>query len=136
MSTPLSTRMSTRTIFADPWRRPSSPPRPVRSDSSESTSSSSSSSSRSSQSDPAAATAAPSAPQSRSGSVVSAIYPTGRSASVGSLATSSRRSSCYSILEAEEERTEFGAHVVGMLEPRNSLGWWGMKEVLEERTQE
>ena len=48
----------------------------------------------------------------------------------------SRRSSCFSITEAEEERAEFGEHVVGLLEPRNSLGWWGVKEVLQEHPQE
>ena len=125
MAAPFSTRMSTRTIFADPWRRPSSPPRPVRSDSAAS--------------DP---TSGASAPQTRSASVASACYPPGyvprRSASLGvaGSASSSRRSSCFSILEAEEERAEFGAQVVGLLEPRTSVGWWGMKEVLEEPAQE
>lgn len=32
----------------------------------------------------------------------------------------------------EEEKAEFGDQVVGLLEPRPGLGWWGVKEVLEE----
>ncbi|KAI4147606.1 MAG: hypothetical protein LQ340_005478, partial [Diploschistes diacapsis] len=46
--------------------------------------------------------------------------------------SSSRRPSYFSILEAEEERAQFGEEKVGLLEPRNSVGWWGMAQVLEE----
>ncbi|MCJ1407679.1 hypothetical protein MMC19_001750 [Ptychographa xylographoides] len=54
------------------------------------------------------------------------------SSRTGSLSGStSRRSSCFSILEAEEEKAEFGP-VVSMLEPRPGMGWWGLREVLEE----
>ena len=31
---------------------------------------------------------------------------------------------------------EFGEQKLGLLEPRNSIGWWGMKEVLEERSED
>jgi len=48
-----------------------------------------------------------------------------------SSAGSSRRPSCFSILEMEEEKAEFGAGVVGVLEPR-PVGWWGVGEVLAE----
>jgi hypothetical protein len=56
---------------------------------------------------------------------------TGRNASLTSFG-SSRRPSCFSILEAEEERAEFGDKCINVLEPRNNVGWWGVKEVLEE----
>ncbi|MCJ1245009.1 hypothetical protein MMC30_002210 [Trapelia coarctata] len=49
-----------------------------------------------------------------------------------SSAGSSRRPSCFSILEMEEEKAEFGEGVVGLLEPRPGLGWWGVGEVLAE----
>jgi hypothetical protein len=32
----------------------------------------------------------------------------------------------------EEEKAEFGENMVGLLEPRPGLGWWGVNEVLEE----
>lgn len=35
-------------------------------------------------------------------------------------------------MEAEEEKAEFGEQAVGMLEPRPGMGWWGVKEVLED----
>lgn len=54
-----------------------------------------------------------------------------RNASLTSI-SSSRRPSCFGILEAEEERLEFGGHKIALLEPRNSVGWWGMAQVLEE----
>lgn len=47
-------------------------------------------------------------------------------------AGSSRRPSCFSIVEMEEEKAEFGDKVVGLLEPRPGMGWWGVREVLEE----
>ncbi|MCJ1286220.1 hypothetical protein MMC26_005565, partial [Xylographa opegraphella] len=46
--------------------------------------------------------------------------------------TDRRRSSCFSIEEREEERAVFGDSVVGVLEPRPGVGWWGVGEVLEE----
>jgi len=46
--------------------------------------------------------------------------------------SSSRRPSCFSTVEMEEEKAEFGENMVGLLEPRPGLGWWGVKEVLEE----
>lgn len=51
-------------------------------------------------------------------------------ASINSI--SSRRPSCFSIVEAEEERAEFGEDMIALLEPRDSVGWWGVRQVLEE----
>lgn len=47
-----------------------------------------------------------------------------------------RRPSCFSIREAEEERAEFGLGMLGVMEPRENLGWWGMGEVLAEGEKE
>ena len=54
------------------------------------------------------------------------------STALGAQAAGGRRPSCFSILEVEEERAEFGLGMLDILEPRESLGWWGMREVLEE----
>ena len=36
----------------------------------------------------------------------------------------------------EEERAEFGDRVVGLLEPRPGVGWWGVGEVLADEEKE
>ena len=45
---------------------------------------------------------------------------------------SSRRPSCFSLADVEEEKAEFGEECVGLLEPRPRMGWWGVREVLED----
>lgn len=48
---------------------------------------------------------------------------------------STRRPSCFSLADVEEEKAEFGEECVGLLEPRPRMGWWGVREVLEEDTE-
>ncbi|MCJ1236532.1 hypothetical protein MMC14_004513 [Varicellaria rhodocarpa] len=52
--------------------------------------------------------------------------------SSSSRALSSRRPSYFSLADVEEEKAEFGEECVGLLEPRPRVGWWGVREVLEE----
>lgn len=53
-----------------------------------------------------------------------------RNASLTGSICSSRRPSCFSILEEQEEKAEFG-DMIGLLEPRGSIGYWGVREVLD-----
>ncbi|MCJ1328249.1 hypothetical protein MMC10_004925 [Thelotrema lepadinum] len=120
------TFMNARNMFTDPFRATGRPQgqftRSSRSPSASSTTSTSSFYSTSS-----------SLPGAASLNEILALgYSTkARNASLTSV-NSSRRPSCFSILEAEEERAEFGEEKIGMLEPRNNVGWWGMAQVLEE----
>ena len=43
---------------------------------------------------------------------------------------SETRPASFSPMEEKEERDQFG-HMLEILEPRDSVGWWGMHEVLE-----
>ena len=42
---------------------------------------------------------------------------------------SERKPACFNILDAREEKSMYG-DVVSVLEPRDSVGWWGLGEVL------
>ena len=140
MSLPFTVQTSTRTLFADPWRRRSVPSHAICADVVPCALGSSAmerDGSSNVQSDPSGVTADSryhtcSTSQDAAGSRKASFPSIFNQARRGSLSSFSRRSSCFSILEAEEECKEFGEHVVGLLEPRNSIGWWSIKEVLRE----
>lgn len=65
--------------------------------------------------------------------VLAMSFSSSRNASLRSSFISSRRISSFDMFETEAEKAEFGEQIVGLLEPRPVVGWWGLHEVLEDR---